>query len=172
MKNLYAPWRESFIEQLDTDKKKAKKCLFCQKPPEKDDANNFILDRAKHCYVMLNLYPYNAGHLMVIPYRHCKDLDLLEEHERLDLMNATAKATKILKETLTPDGFNLGVNLGKGAGAGIPGHLHIHVVPRWNGDTNFMPILADTKHISFDLAKLYQKLYRAYHPEKTKGRLK
>lgn len=159
MEKLYAPWREQFIKKT---KSKKTHCIFCEKSQEKNDKKNFIIKRYAHCFVIINLYPYNAGHVMVAPYRHCKDITELTQAERLDIMNAAALATSAIQIACNPEGFNIGFNLGAVAGAGIPGHIHLHIVPRWNGDTNFMPIIADTKHISLDLAVLYKELIKAF----------
>ena len=165
MNILYAPWRSKYAKSINKTKKEIcteNTCVFCQHFSEKNDATNFILKRYKNSIVMLNLYPYNAGHLLVIPKKHKPDLDKLTKEERSELMEVVNTCTKILKKVLQPEGFNIGMNLGKLAGAGIPSHLHIHILPRWLGDTNFLPLLAETKQISFDLKDIYTKLKKEF----------
>ena len=167
MNYLYAPWRSNYID----DKKNKKhdvlsgestgasdSCVFCIKLSEGRDAQNFILKRFKYNAVILNLYPYNAGHLMVIPLEHVKRPLDLDQDARLEFMNLTAHSINIVENALGASGINVGLNLGKSAGAGIPTHLHMHVIPRWEGDTNFMPIIAETKPVSLDLNLVYQDL--------------
>jgi ATP adenylyltransferase len=119
---------------------------------------------------MLNIYPYNNGHLMIAPLRHVKDLSSLNDAELLDLMRSVEKARSLLSKALKPDGFNIGVNMSRVAGAGIPGHLHVHIVPRWNGDTNFMPVIGNTKVISQSLDALHKLLRHAYAKTDTRAR--
>ena len=154
MKNLWAPWRMSYILRVD----QTEGCIFCTKPKEQRDEEYLILHRGETCFVMMNLFPYNNGHLMVAPYRHTADLEGLSDKERLELMGLAGQWTEILSVVLKAQGFNIGMNLGRIAGAGIDQHLHLHVVPRWDGDTNFMPIIGDTKVISEALAETYVKL--------------
>lgn len=137
---LWAPWRMAYIGGTRGDG-----CLFCDKPHEGADRKNLILCRGPLTYVVMNLYPYANGHLMIVPYRHCSDLGQLSSEESLEIMQAAQRCTRILQTALRAEGFNVGFNLGKVAGAGIAEHVHLHVVPRWLGDTNFMPVLADTK---------------------------
>lgn len=153
MKNIWAPWRVKYI-RMD----KPKECILCQKHHEQRDRENYVLVRGKLNFVMLNLYPYNPGHLMVSPYRHAEDLEDLTDEELLENLSLVKKCTRALKEAFHPEGFNVGINLGKIAGAGIEGHVHTHIVPRWNGDTNFMPVLADVKVMSEALGDTYVKL--------------
>ncbi|MEW6189037.1 MAG: HIT domain-containing protein [Actinomycetota bacterium] len=140
---------------------KAKGCIFCDKPKENKDKENYILHRAKTCFIMLNIYPYNSGHLMIASYKHVPDLQGLEDHELSELMLVTRKSIQILTKAIKPDGFNIGINLGRMVGAGVEDHIHIHVVPRWNGDTNFMPTIGDTKVIPELLDATYEKLKQA-----------
>jgi len=149
MNIIWAPWREKFIRS----KKNKKCCVLCQKNKLKNDKVSLIVYRGKKCFVMLNLYPYNNGHLMVVPYAHKRDLSQLDKEEFVELFTLVKNMVEILKKTHKPDGFNIGLNLGKVAGAGIEEHLHIHIVPRWFGDTNFMPTIAETKVISESLKK-------------------
>ncbi len=153
MKRLWAPWRIDYI--LD---KKEKGCIFCQKSKEDKDEENYILLRGEKCLVMLNAFPYNNGHLMIAPYRHIASIENLREEEAVEIMKILSRMTLLLKEVMHPDGFNIGVNLGDVAGAGIVDHLHFHIVPRWKGDCNFMPVLSDTKVISEALQQTYRKL--------------
>ena len=152
MQQIWAPWRTVYI-----DAPSGGECVFCAKVNSGADENNLVLYRAGKSFVMLNLYPYNNGHLLVAPNRHAPDLDALEEDEMLEMLLVTRKMIRVLR-SFNPEGFNVGANLGRTAGAGIPGHFHIHIVPRWNGDTNFMPVLGDTKVISESLETTYRKL--------------
>ena len=133
-------------------------CIFCVKPAEDRDADNLILDRSEYGYVLLNLYPYNSGHLMVVPYAHTGDLGALPPEVGADLFALTQKAIAALTAEYRPQGFNVGMNLGEVAGGSISAHLHLHVVPRWNGDTNFMPITAETKVLPETLDQTYARL--------------
>lgn len=154
IKQLWAPWRMDFI----TDSKKAEGCVFCTLVKEKDDRKNLILYRSEKVFVILNKYPYNNGHLMIVPYTHTAELSSLSEKESSDLMEFGRIAVELLKKRYKPEGFNLGMNLGASAGAGIRDHLHLHVVPRWNGDTNFMPVVADTKSMPQHLDASFEAL--------------
>lgn len=163
MKRLYAPWRKKYVEKVhDMKQEKKPECPFCSQPQDMDDARYFILDRGKHNYVIMNAYPYNAGHLLVIPYEHQANLEELSDGARQELMTLTNKCVIKLKGVLGAHGINIGINLGKAAGAGIPEHLHQHVLPRWLGDTNFLPLIAETKQVSVDLPELYAKLKAAW----------
>ena len=153
METLWAPWRMTYIEKANPST-----CVFCEAPSTRDDEKDYLLYRGKSVFILMNLYPYNPGHLMIAPYRHIDDLEKLSPEERLELIQETARSTRVLRESMKPDGFNLGMNQGKVGGAGIEDHLHLHVVPRWNGDTNFMPVVGRTKVIPEDLAATYRKL--------------
>ena len=155
MDKLWAPWRVKYVTEVIG---KTKGCVFCRIHKHKTDKKNLVFVRAKRSFAVLNLYPYNNGHVLVLPYRHVGDLSKLTPVETLDLFDLLNEAKKILDKVLHPDGYNIGMNLGRAAGAGFPGHLHIHVVPRWKGDVNFMPVLAGTKVISQSLAALHQRL--------------
>ena len=133
-------------------------CIFCEAPATQQDEKNLILYRGKFVFIQMNLYPYNPGHMMIAPYRHFGNLQALSAEEQIELIQETARSTSLLSETMNPDGFNLGMNQGKASGAGVEHHLHLHIVPRWNGDTNFMPIVAHTKVIPEELAVTYRKL--------------
>lgn len=154
MERLWAPWRKEYMDKLDREQG----CIFCIKPAEKDDRKNHIIERRKYAYSMLNIYPYNNGHLMVAPYRHTGYLDDLSQEELIEMIELVKSSCRKLKAAIKPEGFNLGVNLGKVAGAGFADHIHIHVVPRWEGDTNFMPVVARTKVIPQSLDDLYRLL--------------
>jgi ATP adenylyltransferase len=153
MRILWAPWRRKFVK-----KKKHKGCIFCEKIKSKNDKKNYVLYRGKYCFVMLNIYPYTNGHLMVAPYRHIKNLDELKKDELLELFEIVSKMVKILYKTHNIDGCNVGMNIGKAAGAGVEGHIHVHIVPRWFGDTNFLPIIDNTKVIPESLDETYKVL--------------
>ena len=154
MENLWAPWRMAYI----TPKTAPSGCIFCTKPAENCDAANYILYRGEHCFILLNLYPYNNGHLMIAPYQHVGTIEQLDATTLAELMAQAQMALRALRLTMNPDGFNMGINEGKVAGAGFADHVHLHVVPRWNGDTNFMPVLTDTRVISQSLEALYDLL--------------
>lgn len=154
---LWAPWRIKYILE---DKEEG--CLFCRKAEMGNDAANHIIARSKHSFILLNIFPYNSGHLMVAPYRHTAELENLPEEELSDLMILVQKSVRALKRTLEPEGFNVGLNLGKSAGAGVIDHLHIHIVPRWQGDTNFMPVVADTDVIPQSLEETCRLLRGAF----------
>ena len=158
-KRLCAPWRLAYIAGV-RKKGKRSKCLFCEKGKSKADARNLVVVRGRYGFCMLNLFPYNNGHLLVAPLRHVAGIEELSREEWLDLWRLTGEAIRRLRKNLSPAGFNLGVNLGRAAGAGIPDHLHLHVVPRWVGDTNFMPILTDTRVISQSLESARRLLSR------------
>jgi ATP adenylyltransferase len=166
MKYLWAPWRMDYILG-----KKQKECIFCKKPMERKDEANLILHQSRYTFVMMNRFPYNNGHMMVVPKRHCPDLEQLDDQELQDLFCSLRASTRILKEELRPDGFNIGMNIGKVGGAGVDEHIHFHIVPRWIGDTNFMPVLGNTKIIPEYIEQTYQKLYSAFrdlHQKKKK----
>jgi ATP adenylyltransferase len=143
VERLWAPWRMEYIGQAREGTDQG--CLFCEKPKEGDDEKALIVARSEQSFAMLNRYPYNSGHLMVAPFRHVGELEGVEDDESLDMQRLMQRCVKALNESMQPDGFNIGMNLGTVAGAGIPDHLHWHLVPRWNGDTNFMPVVAETK---------------------------
>ncbi len=164
MDNLWAPWRMAFIEPKTPP---APGCIFCTQPATGRDAEYHILHRGEHCFMMLNLYPYNNGHLMIAPFAHLGTLEALDAATLAELMAQAQWALRALRLAMNPDGFNMGINQGKVAGAGFAEHIHYHIVPRWNGDTNFMPVLADTKVLPEHLDAVYQRLLTAL--DKTKG---
>lgn len=156
-KPMWAPWRIDYILG-----EKPGGCVLCDMPAMNDDARNFILHRASTCYVIMNLYPYNNGHLMVVPFRHFSCYEELLSGERAESAELTARAVRALKKAMRPDGFNIGVNQGKAAGAGIDEHLHVHIVPRWNGDSNFMTVVGGVKVIPQCLEDTYRALKEAF----------
>lgn len=161
MDKLWAPWRTNYLSM-----KKPKKCIFCTKSKSKLDKKNYIVMRGTWVFSMLNIFPYTNGHIMIAPYRHIKDFNGLNEREIMEMMEVLKKSCRFLDKVLKPQGYNIGINIGKVSGAGVGGHLHIHVVPRWRGDTNFMPIISQTKVISESLDSLYEKLKNNKNPSK------
>ncbi len=153
MEQIWAPWRIEYIEM-----EKPKGCILCDKPKENNGAQNYILYRGDKNFIMMNLYPYNTGHLMIAPYRHIANLEELNNEELREYWQIVTRSLKVLRKVFNPGGFNIGINMGKAAGAGIEEHVHTHIVPRWHGDTNFMPVIGDVKIISQALAETYQKL--------------
>jgi len=158
MKNLWAPWRMAFITPKTPP---PPGCIFCTQPAEHRDTEHHILYRGEQCFMMLNLYPYSSGHLMIAPYQHVGTLEQLDATTLADLMAQAQLALKALRLAMNPDGFNMGINQGKVAGAGFADHLHYHIVPRWSGDTNFMPVLADVKVMPEHLDTVYENLLEA-----------
>lgn len=152
MDRLWAPWRIKYISS------KNKTCIFCRALKSRRDKQNYVLKRQTHSFSLLNLFPYNNGHVMIAPNRHVDSLEKLKEKEILDLFKLLSMTKKNLDKCLRADGYNIGINVGRVAGAGFPGHVHIHIVPRWNGDTNFMPVIGKTKVISQSLQELYNRL--------------
>jgi ATP adenylyltransferase len=158
---LWAPWRMAYIGGP-----RSEGCLLCELPRDDRDRESLILHRGPRTYVVMNRYPYNNGHLMIVPYRHCADLGEISSEDSLELMHESQRATRILHRLFGAEGFNVGMNLGKAAGAGIAEHVHVHVVPRWVGDTNFMPVLADTKVMPDYLEATYEKLVPFFHEDR------
>ncbi len=152
MKVLWAPWR---IKYITGDKEEG--CIFCKKPKEGNDKENLILYTGQTSFIIMNRYPYSNGHLMTVPYKHTNSFSDLTQDERLDLMNLTAKCLDIL-QVIKPEGFNIGMNLGRTGGAGIDDHLHFHIVPRWSGDNNFMPVIGDVRVMPEYLEETYETL--------------
>lgn len=160
MKQLWAPWRLTYIRRecvIDEDA-----CVFCVREVRGEDACRLILHRGEHAFILMNKYPYANGHLMIAPYRHTADIDVLSEAEALEMHRLLILAKGVLEETVCPHGFNIGMNLGQIAGAGITDHLHMHIVPRWSGDTNFMPVFADVRIIPQHLEATYELLAAAF----------
>lgn len=158
MDRIWAPWRMTYL----TNPVHEDGCIFCKAWNEvEEDRNRLVLFRTEQSFVMLNRYPYTCGHLMVASARHTAELDDFSDAEQLDLMQCVRKARALLRKVARPDGFNVGMNLGKAAGAAIVGHLHIHIVPRWNGDTNFMSVSSDVRVMPEGLFESYDRLREA-----------
>jgi ATP adenylyltransferase len=156
-KKMYAPWRTEYILGP-----KEKGCLFCRIIKENRDRQNYVLYRGEKVILIMNRYPYVSGHLMVVPMRHLAHLEKLPETTALELMTETQRAVTILKQALRPHSFNVGINLGHQSGAGVPGHLHQHIVPRWHGDTNFLDVIGQTRVVSVSLDQVYETLYKHF----------
>ncbi|MDE2010214.1 MAG: HIT domain-containing protein [Candidatus Omnitrophica bacterium] len=161
MQRLWAPWREAYITKLAGNGKQ-KVCIFCRILAAPKTKASLVFIRKPHAYAVLNLYPYSNGHCLIVPNRHVGDISRLPQEEYAGLMELLRETKDLLTEVLAPHGFNVGINLGRTAGAGIPRHVHIHLVPRWKGDHNFMPVTAGTKVISQSLAIIHKKLDDAY----------
>ena len=157
MERLHAYWRYEYIEAPKEDKN-SQGTIFEDLPKRGDDEANFILRRTRYCYLVLNVFPYNAGHLLAIPYRAVCNLEDLTQEERFDLIELVTFAEGLLRKALKPEGINVGINLGQAAGAGVPKHLHVHLVPRWNGDTNFMPVISETRVLPLALKDMWKRL--------------
>ena len=167
MKRIYAPWRNAYVTKAADSAKSEKRadatdCVFCKQIAENNDEKYFILKRYTHCFVMMNFYPYNAGHLLILPYEHKANLHELSLEARGEIMEVINTALCISEKALYNEGFNIGINLGSAGGGGIPSHLHVHTVPRWRGDTAFIEVLGETKLNSNDLEKIYQDLKKAF----------
>ncbi len=161
MDSLHAPWR---IEYILAPKPALAESLFTRIAQADDDEANYVIARDRTCFALLNTYPYNGGHLMVVPYKQVQDFNGLTDEEMTDLLKLTRRCQNALTQVMKPDGFNIGINLGRVAGAGITEHLHLHIVPRWQGDTNFMPVLASTTVVPQALSELAAKLRAALAP--------
>lgn len=155
-KRIWAPWRLEYVK--DASKDLEQECIFCAKPRQDDDEANLIVHRGELCFVILNLFPYTNGHLMVAPYEHLASLPELGEETVAEMMALTQRAMTVLGDVYEPHGYNVGFNQGRVAGAGVEHHIHMHVVPRWGGDTNFMPVLADTRVMPQSLSDSYRAL--------------
>jgi ATP adenylyltransferase len=153
---LWAPWRLDYIKGPKPDE-----CIFCSKPAAGDDEASYIVARGEHCFAMLNTFPYNPGHLMVSPYEHLPTIEELGDEVLLELMQLAQRSLGALREVYDPEGFNLGINQGKVAGAGVEGHIHLHVVPRWGADTSFMPVIGSTRVLPQSLRDSYAALAKA-----------
>jgi ATP adenylyltransferase len=158
MKTLWAPWRMSYILS-----EKTQGCIFCELPKQNNDRDNLILYRSSHTFIIMNRYPYNNGHIMVVPYLHAPALDGLNDETLLDIMRVTRHAVGSLRKAFMPEGFNIGINIGKIAGAGMEEHIHLHMVPRWAGDTSFMTVFDDVRVIPEHILSTYDKLFAALH---------
>lgn len=159
MDRLYTPWRYEYIKGESGEKTgHGPTCVFCSLVAREEDERTFILQRAAHNFVVLNIYPYTSGHLMIVPYEHTADFAALAKETSDEMMDLAKRAQAILQQTYRPHGFNLGVNLGKAAGAGVTDHLHLHILPRWSGDANFMTTVGETRVLPEDLPTTYEKL--------------
>jgi ATP adenylyltransferase len=161
MERLWTPWRMEYIKSAATSDED-EGCIFCDLPKEDDDEHTLILGRGRTAFVILNRFPYNPGHLMVAPYRHEGDLVELKDEELAETSELVRESVRVLRDAWEPSGFNVGMNLGRVAGAGVPGHVHWHVVPRWDGDSNFMPVIGQTKVLPELLDESYAKLRPAF----------
>jgi ATP adenylyltransferase len=153
MKRIWSPWRVMYIRNQNPSG-----CIFCDKPKEDKDTENLILFRGKQNFIIMNAFPYNPGHIMVVPYRNIGKIEDLTPDDRNDHYEIVSRAVGVLREVSKTDNFNVGMNLGRVAGAGIADHIHTHIVPRWNGDNNFMPVIGETRVISESMADIYNKL--------------
>jgi ATP adenylyltransferase len=156
---LWSPWRYEYIASSDAANPESSACVFCKlrDDPDKDEAN-FVIHRASHNFIVLNIYPYISGHLLIVPYQHIGELDAATKETTDELMDLTKRSQTVLRDAYQPTGFNIGMNLGRSAGAGIVDHIHIHLLPRWTGDTNFMSTVGNTRVIPEDLSTTYEKL--------------
>lgn len=162
MDKLWSPWRSKYIESFKDDARmESDKSLFTRIINQNNDKENYLLHRGRTCFIIMNLYPYNSGHLLIIPYKEAKDLSELDKDTWLELFEFIDLGCKILDDALKPHGFNIGANMGRVAGAGVDNHIHFHIVPRWNGDTNFMPVLNEVKVISEAMNETYDKLRKS-----------
>ncbi|MCL2688784.1 MAG: HIT domain-containing protein [Chitinispirillia bacterium] len=155
MERLWAPWRMTYIKGV---KKEEEGCIFCTKPAQTNDRENLLLFRGQKSFVLMNLFPYNNGHLMIIPYKHTSDILDIDKETSDEMWELLTLSKRVLTAVMNPEGFNAGMNIGRNAGAGIDQHIHLHIVPRWNGDTNFMPVTGETKVISQALSETYDAL--------------
>jgi len=155
---LFAPWRMAYIDTA----KRQEGCIFCDFPKENKDRDRLILARGEKVFVILNAFPYNPGHLMVAPYRHEGEYEQLNEEEFNEMHRYGQRCVEVLKKVMNPQGFNMGINIGKAAGAGFAGHVHLHIVPRWNGDTNFMPVTGETRVLPETLNQTWEKLKKVW----------
>ena len=161
MERLWAPWRMTYIDGINDDGTQSG-CFLCAARDSKDDRRSLVFLRRPAAFAVLNRFPYNNGHTLIVPAAHKGDLEELTDDEMLAILKTAGEVTAVFRKFLRPDGFNIGFNFGRTAGAGLPDHLHLHIVPRWNGDTNFMPVLADTKVIPQALEDLYDRLRAAF----------
>jgi ATP adenylyltransferase len=157
---MWAPWRTQYVAGLA--RPRAGTCIFCAKPRQRDDRANLILYRGRRCFVMMNAFPYNAGHVMVVPFAHVSDVTGLDRATLTEVGTVSQHCIRILRRVLHAEGFNWGANVGRAAGAGIRYHVHFHVVPRWSGDANFMPAVGGVKVLSESLEDTYQKLHKEF----------
>ncbi len=158
---LWAPWRSKYIQSISSKSHEKDVCLFCTLPNKPDD-ESLIVYRGDNVYVVLNAFPYTSGHLMVVPYKHVNTLEKLTDNELIELMKTINLSIKILRVALKPEGFNIGINLGRPAGAGIEEHVHVHIVPRWTGDANFMTTIYNTRVLPMSLKETYTLLKKYF----------
>ncbi|HZT31450.1 MAG TPA: HIT domain-containing protein [Bryobacteraceae bacterium] len=158
MDHLWSPWRYQYVSAAESPQG----CIFCEKAAAKDDRANYILHRAAHNYVILNLFPYTCGHLMVVPYEHVATPEDLREETLTEMMRLVRESVRHLRTAYRPAGLNVGMNIGRTAGAGVADHVHMHVLPRWDGDANFMTAIGETRVLPEDLPTTYEKLTRAF----------
>lgn len=158
MDHLWSPWRYQYVQKEDS----SGSCIFCEKAAAHRDEENLIVYRAEHNFAILNLYPYTTGHLMIAPYEHVATLEDASEASLMEMILIVRSAQKHLREIYRPEGFNLGMNLGEFAGAGVAGHIHMHVLPRWKGDANFMSVIGETRVMPEDLKETHRKLQRVF----------
>jgi ATP adenylyltransferase len=161
MEHLWAPWRSTYV--AGTDRSRDGQCIFCL-AAQKPDEENYVVHRAERNFIILNLFPYTSGHLMIAPFAHVSRLGEMEEPARIEMMDLACQCERVLGSVYRPDGLNLGMNLGEAAGAGIAGHLHLHVLPRWAGDANFMTTVGETRVMPESLEQTYAKLRKAFAP--------
>ncbi|MCU1285172.1 MAG: histidine triad protein [Acidobacteriales bacterium] len=159
MDHIWSPWRYAYITgsagQPETG------CIFCDKPKETDDRKSLIVHRGEHCYVILNAFPYTSGHVMIVPYAHTDELQKLDSASATEMMVTTQKVERALRELYRPDGINIGMNIGKAAGAGIAGHIHMHALPRWIADANFMSVIGETRVLPEALDVTWERMQKA-----------
>ena len=158
MKHIWSPWRMKYIEKNE----KEQGCVFCNAQAKEDSAANLIIFRGQRAFVILNLYPYTSGHLMVIPFEHVATFEELDSATRAEMMELTSQCMSVLRKAYNPQGFNMGANIGEAAGAGVPGHVHIHIVPRWGGDTNFMSTLGETRVLPESIEDTYKRVREGF----------
>ncbi len=154
MDYLWTPWRYAYVSSAD----RATSCIFCDKPRENDDRKNYIVHRGEHCYIILNAFPYTSGHVMVVPYAHLDQLDKLPREAAHEMMDLSQRMESVLRKAYNAEGVNLGMNIGKCAGAGVAGHVHMHVLPRWTADANFMTVVGETRVLPETLEQTYEKI--------------
>ncbi len=164
MKQIWAPWRLEYIQA-----EKSSGCIFCAALAEPDERRSLVVARGQQCFVIMNRFPYNTGHVMIVPNRHRSRLDGLDDQELAELLRYTDYCVRVQERVLRPEGYNIGMNLGRAAGAGIDDHLHVHVVPRWVGDTNFMPVLGDVKVIPEHLQATHRRLAEGFAAIQAEG---
>jgi ATP adenylyltransferase len=154
MEYIFTPWRYDYVSTVD----QREGCIFCERPAAGDDRENLIVTRGERCFVMLNLYPYSTGHLMIAPYEHTGTIESLDRETLADMMQMAQRCMEGLRDAFSPEGFNVGINIARVAGAGIVEHVHMHVVPRWKGDSNFMPVCAETRVLPLSLDQVWEAL--------------